>query len=44
MTNDNLNLLPNVPWLESPFFKQIFTQDKYSTEALRIAKSLHEDG
>ncbi len=44
MTNDNLNLLPNVPWLESPFFKQIFTEDKYSTEALRIAKSLHEDG
>lgn len=39
-----INPLPNVPPVESPFFEQIFTQDKFSEETLRIGKSLYEDG
>jgi hypothetical protein len=38
------NLLPNVPWIESPFFDEIFTPDRVDSTTLKIARSLHQDG
>ncbi len=47
MTNKNFtwqNPLPNVPWVESPFFEMIFTDKYFDQETLRIAKDLNENG
>jgi Phytanoyl-CoA dioxygenase (PhyH) len=38
------NPLPNVPWVESPFFSKIFTSDRFSEQTIEIAKSLNERG
>jgi Phytanoyl-CoA dioxygenase (PhyH) len=38
------NPLPNVPWVESPFFSKIFTSDRFSEQTIEIAKSLNEKG
>ncbi len=38
------NLLPNVPWIESPFFDEIFTPGRYDSQTLKVARSLHRDG
>ena len=39
-----IELLPNVPLVESPFFDQIFTPDNFDTETLEIAKNLNKKG
>lgn len=38
------NPLPGVPLVESPFFGEIFTSDRFDVETLRIATELHEKG
>jgi len=38
------NPLPNVPWVESPFFEKIFTLENFPIETINIAKSLYENG
>jgi len=38
------NPLPNIPWIESPFFERIFMSENLSKETLRIAKDLNENG
>jgi hypothetical protein len=38
------NLLPGVPFVESPFFDQIFTAASFDAETLRIARDLREQG
>jgi hypothetical protein len=38
------NPLPNIPWVESPFFDKIFTRDRFSEQTIQIAKSLNEKG
>jgi Phytanoyl-CoA dioxygenase (PhyH) len=44
MSNEYLNPLPGVPAIESPFFSEIFTPDRFSATELRIARDLHEKG
>ena len=38
------NPLPNVPPVESPFFSKIFASARFSSETIKIAKELHENG
>jgi hypothetical protein len=38
------NPLPGVPAIESPFFDEIFTPERFSETELRIARELREDG
>lgn len=38
------NPLPGVPWVESPFFEQLFTPETADPETLRIARDLHDKG
>jgi hypothetical protein len=40
----DLNPLPGVPDIESPFFDAIFEQKGVSSEVLQLARSLHEKG
>jgi Phytanoyl-CoA dioxygenase (PhyH) len=38
------NALPNIPWVESPFFDQALASHQLSPEAYQVAKSLHDEG
>ena len=45
MTNDeHLQLLPGVPYVESPFFTEIFNDDYSDKVILEIARNLNRDG
>jgi ectoine hydroxylase-related dioxygenase (phytanoyl-CoA dioxygenase family) len=39
-----MNLLPNVPLVESPFFDEIFTPDRFDSYTIEVARALHRDG
>ncbi|WP_027799859.1 phytanoyl-CoA dioxygenase family protein [Paraburkholderia dilworthii] len=44
MSGKFTNLLPGVPSVESPFFKQIFSNPSVDAETLRVATDLNRDG
>lgn len=44
MSNPGNHPLPGVPAVESPFFEQVFTRDRFTDVELRIARDLRDKG
>lgn len=44
MSRTHQNPLPGVPAVESPFFDDVFVPERFSTEELRVAKDLRDNG